>query len=121
VNDEVARPESRQARLHRPWRALIAVAEVALAAVASWGAVICWQLGVRTLTVTLSDGTVLTSTRYLGSWLTGSLALGMLAAILLMDAVREVVLAIRAKPRPQPEAEETEESVGDYVAHLNGG
>jgi hypothetical protein len=97
------------ARLHRPWRALIAVVEVVLAAGAVWAAFPVWRLGVKTLTVTLSDGTVLTSTRFVGSWMTGAIALGLVAAILLVDAVREVVLGVRAPRRSREE-----------VAHLSG-
>lgn len=94
----------RPARLHRPWRALIVVVEVLLAAGAVWGAVPLWDLGVRTLTVTLSDGTVLTSTRFVGSWMTGAIGLGLVAAILLVDAAREAILAVRVPSRRIPEA-----------------
>ncbi|SFK82997.1 MULTISPECIES: hypothetical protein [Amycolatopsis] len=93
-----------QPKLHQPRRALVAVVEVVLAAVAVWAAFPVWHHGVKTLTVHLSDGVVLTSTRLLGSWVAGAIGLGLVAALLLVDAVREVLLATRAKHRePKPE------------------
>ncbi|NKQ58387.1 hypothetical protein HFP15_36600 [Amycolatopsis sp. K13G38] len=106
-------------KLHRPWRALVALGEVVLAAVALWAAFRFWDSGVKTLTVNLTDGTVLTSTRYLGSWMAGAIGLGTLTAILLVDAVREVLLAVRAKHRRKRRDAEPEGTIEDYVAHLN--
>jgi hypothetical protein len=118
--NEVQWPETPPAKLHRPWRALIAAVEVILAAVAIWLAFEFWDLGVKTLTVNLTDGTVLTSTRYLGSWIAGAIGLGMLAALLLVDAVREVLLAVRAKHRRKRSKQEPDSTIEDYVTHLNG-
>lgn len=87
------------ARLHRPWRWLIAVVEVVLVVLAVLVAFRFWSLGVRTLTVTLSNGMVLTSTRFIGSWMAGAIGLGAVAAILLVDALRQVLLAVRIKHR----------------------
>ena len=109
------------AKLHQPWRALVALAEVVLAAVAVWGAFQLWDEGVKTLTVNLSDGTVLTSTRNVGSWTAGAIGLGVVAAILLVDAVREVLLAVRARHRRRRKNEEPEGTIEDYVAHLSEG
>lgn len=105
-----------QPKLHRPWRALVALAEVVLAAVAVWLAIQLWDLGVKTLTVNLSDGVVLTSTRYLGSWMAAAIGLGLLAALLLVDAVRELLLAVRAKHRVKPREQDPE---GFFEGHLN--
>ncbi|HVW43023.1 MAG TPA: hypothetical protein VHC18_16910 [Amycolatopsis sp.] len=107
------------AKLHQPWRALVALAEVVLAAVAVWGAFQLWDAGVKTLTVTLTDGTVLTSTRYLGSWMSGAIGLGVVVAILLVDAVREALLAVHAKHRRKRKNGDAEATIEDYVAHLN--
>ncbi|HVV11086.1 hypothetical protein [Amycolatopsis sp.] len=117
--NDVQLPQQPPAKLHRPWRALIAVVELILAAVAVWFAFRCWHAGVKTLTVNLSDGTVLTSTRYLGNWMAAAIGLGALAAILLVEAVREVLLAIRAKHRRKRKKQPTDETIEDYVAHLN--
>ncbi|KAA9164860.1 hypothetical protein FPZ12_006215 [Amycolatopsis acidicola] len=120
MNDDVEwPPEPPPAKLHRPWRALIALAEVVVAAVAVWFAFRCWDAGVKTLTVNLSDGTTLTSTRYLGNWMAGAIGLGTLAAILLVEAVREVLLAVRARHRKKRKKQDGDETIEDYVAHLN--
>lgn len=105
-----------QPNLHRPWRALVALVEVVLAAVAIWFAFPVWHIGVKTLTVHLSDGTVLTSTRYVGSWMAAAIGLGLLSALLLVDAVRELLLAIRAKHRVKRREQDPE---GFFEGHLN--
>lgn len=93
------KPLTRPERLHQPWRGLVAGAEVVAAALAVWGAFAMWGPGVRTLTMTLSDGLVLVSTRYVGSWMAGSIGLGAIAVLLLVDAVREMLLAVRVRRR----------------------
>ncbi|MTD56733.1 hypothetical protein [Amycolatopsis pithecellobii] len=105
-----------QPKLHRPWRSWVAVAEVLLAGVAIWLAFPVWDLGVKTLTVQLSDGAVLTSTRYIGSWMAGAIGLGLLSALLLVDAVRELLLAVRARHRPKHRERDSE---GFFEGHLN--
>jgi hypothetical protein len=45
------------------------------------------------------DGAVLESHRYFGGLLAAAVGLGTLAAILLVDAVRQVSLAVRARHR----------------------
>jgi hypothetical protein len=92
--------------LHRPARAFVAVGEVVFAAVAVWLAFICWPDGILRITTTLTDGTQLTSTRYVGSWIAGAIGLGLLAALLLVDAVRQLLLAVRARHR-KPYVEST--------------
>ncbi|MBB2933656.1 hypothetical protein FHX82_000676 [Amycolatopsis bartoniae] len=105
-----------QPKLHQPRRALVAAVEVVLAAVAIWGAFPLWHHAVRTLTTNLDDGVVLTSTRLLGDWVAASIGLGLVAALLLVDAVREVLLAVRAKHRPRNEEQEPE---GAFQGHLD--
>lgn len=109
-----------QARLHQPVRAVIALVELVAAAVAVWGAFRLWGPGVHTLEVRLSDGAVLTSTRWIAGWMSGAIGLGTLAALLVTDAVRQLLLAVRVKRRrksreqPQPEDE-----FGYFTGHLN--
>lgn len=98
MNDEALLP-NRTAALHRPWRVATAGCELVVAAAAVWFAMWIWDHGVRTLTVTLSDGTRLASTRLVGSWVAGAIALGMVAGILLIDAVRETLLGIGVRRR----------------------
>ncbi len=86
------------ARLHKPWRALVAVAELVLAALAVWGVFACWKAGVITVRITYGE-TVLESQRYFGGPLAGAIGLGVLAAILVVEAIRQVLLATRTGRR----------------------
>jgi hypothetical protein len=86
-------------RLHKPWRALVALGEILAAAAAIWGAFACWAAGVATVVSVLSDGTQLVSHRYFGNLIAGALALGILALVLLVDAVRQLLLAVRTRHR----------------------
>ena len=85
--------------LHKPWRALVAVVELVVAGGAIWAAYWCWPRGVATVTLVLDDGTRLVSTRYFGNWMALAILLGTVAALLVLDAVRQLLLAIRARPR----------------------
>lgn len=108
-------PPRERGRLHRPRRAIIAGVEAVVAAAAVWFAFVCWPKGVHTISMTLNDGTVLTSTRYVGSWMAAAIGLGTLAALLLLDAARETLLAVRAphRSRRKPGKDETlEETYG---------
>ncbi|OXM74067.1 MULTISPECIES: hypothetical protein [Amycolatopsis] len=109
-----------QPRLNQPVRAVVALAEVLLAAVAVWGAFQLWPHGVHTVAVTLTDGTVLTSTRWIGSWMAGAIGLGVVAGILLADAVREILLATRVKRRRKSrEGGGDGDDFGYFAGHLN--
>ncbi|MEC3975329.1 hypothetical protein [Amycolatopsis sp. H20-H5] len=90
-------------RLHKPWRALVALAEILVAALALWFAFRCWDAGVVSVVANLSDGTQLVSHRYFGNLIAAALGLGVVAAILLVDAVRQLLLAVRARHR-EPKA-----------------
>ncbi|WP_232376384.1 hypothetical protein [Amycolatopsis aidingensis] len=92
-------PEHNPGPLHQPWRALVALLELALAALACWAALTCWSSAVSTITTRLSDGTELTSTRYAGDWVGGAIGLATVAAILLVDALRQLLLAVRTRRR----------------------
>jgi hypothetical protein len=88
-----------RARLHKPWRTLVAVVEVVLAVLAGWGAYACWHGATATVITRTDDGAVLESHRYFGGLLAAAIGLGTLAAILLVDAVRQLSLAVRARHR----------------------
>ncbi len=90
-------PRSKPGRLHQPWRALVALVEVVLACLAVWLAFVAWSKGVTTITATLEDGTVARATRYHGNWIAASIGLGAVASLLVLDAVREVLLAVRTR------------------------
>ncbi|MBB4686595.1 hypothetical protein [Amycolatopsis jiangsuensis] len=93
---EEAKPSS---RLNQPWRAFVALGEVLVAAVALWLAFLLWHAGVITVVTTAGDGAQLASQRYFGGHLAGALGLGALAAVLVVDAIRQLLLAVRARRR----------------------
>ncbi|MDT7787054.1 MAG: hypothetical protein QOF58_5473 [Pseudonocardiales bacterium] len=84
--------------LHQPKRWLIAAGEVVAIVLLAWLAVWCWNRGVVKLTYPL-DGHDLISTRYHGNWIGTAVASLTLAVILALDAVRQVVLAVRTRPQ----------------------
>jgi hypothetical protein len=84
--------------LRRPWRAFVALGEVVLAGVVIWLAFACWHGGITTVTTTLTDGTQLTSIRYFSDRIAGAIGLGVVAALLLVDAFRQLWLAVRIRP-----------------------
>lgn len=86
-------------RLHRPLRAAIAGVELLLAGLAIWGAFAVWSTVFETVIMPLRDGTELVSTRMAGNRAVGSIGLGALAGLLLVDAIKQVLLAVRARPR----------------------
>jgi hypothetical protein len=87
------------ARLHKPWRTLVAVVEVVLAVAAGWGVHALWHNGMAVVVTRTDDGAVLESHRYFGGMLAGAIGLGVVAAILLVDAVRQLSLALRTRHR----------------------
>lgn len=95
----VAPPPTEPGRLNNPWRALIALGELLLAGVALWFAFDLWPRGVAKIVTTLSDGLVLESTRWIGSWMAAAIGLGTVAALLVLDAIRQIALAVRTRPK----------------------
>ncbi|WP_211225490.1 hypothetical protein [Amycolatopsis nigrescens] len=117
------RREQALPRLHRPWRAMIAVVELVLAGLAVWAAFACWGNAVDDVVTRLSDGTELTSTRYEGDLIGAAIGLVTLALLLLVDAVRELLLAFYARhrrPRKEEEEGEFEDHPELYGAHASG-
>lgn len=90
------------ARLHKPLRALVAVAELVLAALAVWAGFVCWKAGIVPVLITYGDKT-LESWRYFGGPLAGAIGLGLLAAILVVDAIRQFLLGTRTRRRKPKE------------------
>lgn len=95
----VAPPPTEPGTLNKPIRAVVALVEVLLAGVAVWFAFVMWPNGIAHIRTPLADGTVVESTRWIGSWMAGAIGLGTVAALLLLDAIRQVVLAVRARPK----------------------
>ncbi|MDQ3789926.1 MAG: hypothetical protein M3422_22115 [Actinomycetota bacterium] len=95
----VAPPPTEPGRLNNPRRAFIALAELIIAGVAVWFAFDVWPRGIAKIVEHYPDGIVLESTRWVGSWMSLAILLGTIAAVLVLDAVRQVVLAVRARPK----------------------
>ncbi|NKE61587.1 hypothetical protein FXN61_34440 [Lentzea sp. PSKA42] len=91
--------------LHQPKRWLIAAGEVVAIVLLVIAAVWCWNRGVVRLAYPIDGREPLISTRYHGNWL-GTAAGAMTLAVLLgLDAVRQVVLALRTRPQKAAEAD----------------
>jgi hypothetical protein len=86
-----------RARLHKPWRTLVAVVEVVLAVLAGWAAYVCWHDAAVPVVTRSADGALLESQRYFGGLLAAAIGIGTVAALLLVDAVRQLLLAVRAR------------------------
>lgn len=95
----VAPPPTEPGRLHKPWRALVALGELVAAAVAVWFAFDVWPRGIAKIVEHYPNGIVLESTRWVGSWMSLAIVLGTVGALLVLDAVRQVALAVRARPK----------------------
>jgi hypothetical protein len=99
VTEEPVAVPAVRGSLHEPWRALVALAELLVAGGAIWLAFWCWSHSAVTVTTVLGDGTRLDSTDYVGHWQAAAIALGTVAAALVLDEVRQIVLAVRVRPR----------------------
>lgn len=108
VAEETIEPESTPAPrrgLNQPWRGLVALGELVAAGLVLWAAFWCWSKADDTITLVLGDGTMLRSTRSVGHWMAAAIALGTISGVLVLDALRQVVLAVRARPLRAPEDE----------------
>jgi hypothetical protein len=95
--------DTTRARLNQPWRGFVALGEVLLAAVAAVVAVLCWHRGVTTMVTPLGAGQPpLVSTIFYADWMAGAIGLVLVAALLVLDAVRQTLLAVRTRRRPEP-------------------
>lgn len=91
--------------LHQPKRWLIAAGEVVAIVLLTWAAVWCWNRGIVKLAYPIDGHESLVSTRYHGNWLGTAVGAATLAVILALDAVRQVVLAVRTRPQKAAEAD----------------
>jgi hypothetical protein len=98
IGEPVAPPPVEPGRLHRPRRAIVAVVELLVAGCAVAAAFWAWPKGFATIVTVAGDGTRLLSERTYGNWLGGAIGFGALAALLVLDAIRQLVLAVRVRP-----------------------
>lgn len=87
------------ARLHQPWRLAVAAVELLVAGLAVWGGVLSWGAAIRTVTVRLDDGTELVSRVYAGDRIGIAVGLAAVGGVLVLDAVRQLMLGVRARRR----------------------
>ncbi|OLT48813.1 hypothetical protein BJF85_11670 [Saccharomonospora sp. CUA-673] len=99
--------------MHQPWRVVVAAVELVVAAVAVWVAFPVWNAGIREVTVEAADGTALTSQVYDGNWISFAVALGALALVLVIDAIRQLMLGIAAKGKKPKKRKEPEPDYPD--------
>lgn len=98
--DQVVAPlPTEPASLHRPWRAIVAVVELLLAGGLVVAAFWAWPKGFHTIVTVTSEGREVVAERIYGNWLATAIGFGALAGLLLVDALRQVVLAVRTRPR----------------------
>ncbi len=84
--------------LNQPRRALVAAAELVAAGLLLWLAVWLWSRGTLPQSA-IADRPELVFERYLGNWIAGAVAAGTAALLLLLDAARQLVLAVRTRSR----------------------
>ncbi|MBK1784187.1 hypothetical protein [Prauserella cavernicola] len=86
-------------RLNQPWRLVVAAVELLVAAAGVWIAFLVWDASLTFVTVRLDDGTELVSRVYSGNWVALAIALGGIAGILVVDAIRQTLLGFRTGRR----------------------
>lgn len=90
----------RQAPLHRPQRVVVALVELIVAVGLVVFAVYCWDRGTTEIEFPVQGSDPpLIATRYLGNWIGGAIALCGFAGFLVLDAIRQLVLGVRARRR----------------------
>ncbi|WP_439662006.1 hypothetical protein ACSHWB_11360 [Lentzea sp. HUAS TT2] len=85
--------------LHQPRRWLIAAGEAVAIVVLVIVAVWCWNRGIVRLEYPIEGRETLVSARYHGNWLGTAVGAATLALLLALDAVRQIMLAVRARPQ----------------------
>lgn len=85
--------------LNRPYRRLIAVVEIVLTAALVVAAVLLWRDVNYDIAYTAESGRKLLSTRMRGDLAGACIGLCLIAAFVLLDAIRQMVLATRARHR----------------------
>jgi hypothetical protein len=89
-----------RARLNQPRRAFIGLAELVVAGLLVWLAFWLWSKAGVTVTQVVDDGRPpYVSHRFYGHWMSLSVLSGMVAAVLVLDALRQFALAFQARPK----------------------
>lgn len=85
--------------VHRPRRAIVALLELALVALAVWGAFAAWSQGMTEVTDPLMADGEASTVRYHGNWIASAIGLATVAALLVLDALRQCMLALSTRRR----------------------
>ncbi|HVK22205.1 MAG TPA: hypothetical protein VM677_12685 [Actinokineospora sp.] len=88
----------REGTVNQPRRAIVAVALVVAAALLGWLAVWMWGKGVDPIGMVRGRPDLVVD-RFHGQWVAGAVAVAVVALILVLDAVRQLVLAVRSRSR----------------------
>jgi hypothetical protein len=97
------KPEKQPAGLNQPWRGWVAAGEVLVAAAAVLVGILCWRHGVTRIVTPVPGRAPLVSTVLYGNWASAAIGLVVLAGLLVLDAIRQTMLAVRTRQRPAPE------------------
>lgn len=94
--DPRTRSKRREARLNQPMRALVAAAELALAVALGFAVAWAWQRGSVPYELPASDNPAVPDAvrRWSGPWIGTAFALAAVAGLLVLDAVRQLMLAV---------------------------
>jgi hypothetical protein len=77
----------------------VALAEVVVAAAAVWFSLWCWAEGIAKIVTPVPGQAPLVSSVFYGNWMASAVGLVLLAGFLVLDALRQTVLAVRARPK----------------------
>jgi hypothetical protein len=100
VSDTSSKHTDTSPGLNQPWRGLLALGELVLATVAVLVGIWCWNRGIVPITTPTGNGTPpLVSIVFYGNWMSGAIGLCTIAALLVLDALRQSVLALRTRRR----------------------
>jgi hypothetical protein len=107
------RPQRPPGSLHRPLRALIAAAELAAVVALGFAVVWAWRRATIPYELPVDDNPAVPRTvdRWSGPWVGAAFGLAALAGVLALDALRQLVLAVRtrtSRPRPAPDLDPDE-------------
>ena len=123
--DPFTRPKRPEARLNEPVRALVATGELVLAVALGFAVVWAWRRGSIPYELPVSDNPAVPDTvqRWSGPWIGAAFALAAVAGLLVLDAVRQLMLAVaggwHTAERGRDGADEDEDTVEINRAEIN--